>query len=116
MGHALELAQGSGVGVVIQAAKVPIIPEAKDMASMGLVPLGSHANKNFCAHMVRTQGQAQDIIMDLLADAQTSGGMLMGLDPDQVDTALSMLAQRGIKGAVIGEVKAEDPGAITVVF
>lgn len=116
MGHALELAQGSGVGMVIQAAQVPIIPEARDMASMGLVPLGSHANKNFCASKVRTQGPAQEIVMDLLADAQTSGGMLMGLDPDQVDTALAMLAQRGIKGAVIGEVKAEDPGTITVVF
>lgn len=116
MGHALELAQGSGVGVVIQAAQVPIIPEARDMASMGLVPLGSHANKNFCASKVRTRGAAQEIVMDLLADAQTSGGMLMGLDPDQVDTALTMLAARDIEGAVIGEVKAENPGTITVMF
>jgi len=116
MGHALELAQGSGVGVVVDAAEVPIIPEARDMASMGLVPLGSHANKNFCASKVRTQGPAQEIVMDLLADAQTSGGMLMGLDPDQVDHALDMLAARGIEGVVIGRVVAEDPGIITVVF
>jgi selenide,water dikinase len=116
MGHALELAQASGVGIVLQAGAVPIIPEARDMASMGLVPLGSHANKNFCAHLVRTQGPAQEIVMDLLADAQTSGGMLMGLDPDKVDQALEMLAQRGVRGAVIGRAVAQDPGTITVVF
>lgn len=116
LGHALELAQASGVGLVIQAAKVPIIPEARDMAAMGLVPLGSHANKNFCASKVRTRGPAQEIVMDLLADAQTSGGMLMGLDPDKVETALEMLARHGVQGAVIGRAVAEEPGTITVVF
>ncbi|BEQ16395.1 selenide, water dikinase [Desulfoferula mesophila] len=116
MGHALELAQGSGVGVEIEAARVPFIPEAYDMASMGLVPLGSHANKNFCASKVITRGEAQEITLDLLADAQTSGGMLMGLDPDQVERALALLAERGIVGAVVGRTVAENPGTITVVF
>ena len=116
LGHALELAQASGVGIVFQAEAVPIIPEASDMAAMGLVPLGSHANKEFCAHMVRTQGPAQEILMDLMADAQTSGGMLMGLDPERVDEALALLAQRGVRGSVIGRAVKEDPGTITVRF
>ena len=116
LGHALEMAQASGAGLRIDAAKVPILDEAREMASMGLVPLGSHANRAFCGHRVRVTGQADEIMMDLLSDAQTSGGMLMGLDPDQVDTALAMLAQRGVKGAVIGRVGQEDPGTITVMF
>ena len=86
------------------------------MAAMGLVPLGSHANKNFCAHKVRTRGPAQEIILDLLADAQTSGGMLLGLDPERVDEALAMLAQKGVRGVVIGRAEAQEPGTITVVF
>ncbi len=116
LGHALELAAASQVGLEIEAAKVPIIPEARDMAAMGLVPVGSHANKNFCARKLSFRGPVQEIVVDLLADAQTSGGMLMGLDPGQVERAQAMLSEQGVSGAVIGRVVERDPGTIVVRF
>ena len=116
LGHALELAAASQVGLEIEAAKVPIIPEARDMAAMGLVPVGSHANKNFCARKLSFRGPVQEIVVDLLADAQTSGGMLMGLDPGQVERAQAMLSEQGVQGAVIGRVVERDPGTIAVRF
>ena len=116
LGHALELAEASGVGMKIQANEVPIIPEAREMAAMGLVPIGSHANKNFCSHKLSFRGPREEILVDLLSDAQTSGGMLMGLDPEQVERALELLAARGIAGAVIGRAVAEHPGVIEVIF
>jgi len=116
IGHALELAEASGVGLEIQAEAVPIIPQAKEMAAMGLVPVGSHANKNFCSHKLSFKGEPEEILVDLLSDAQTSGGMLMGLDPDQQERALEMLDQRGISGAVIGRAVEAHPGVMELIF
>lgn len=116
IGHALELASASQVGLEIEASAVPIIPEARDMAAMGLVPLGSHANKNFCAHKLSFRGTPEEIQVDLLADAQTSGGMLLGLDQDQVERALGLLSERGIQGAVIGRAVAAHPGVLELIF
>jgi selenide, water dikinase len=86
------------------------------MAAMGLVPVGSHANRNFCAHKLSFKGAAEEILVDLLADAQTSGGMLMGLDPEQVERALGLLTERGITGAVIGRAVSQHPGELELIF
>jgi selenide, water dikinase len=116
LGHALELARASGVGLEIEAAAVPLLAEAKEMAAMGLVPLGSHANREHCQDRLSIEGRVDPVVLDLLADAQTSGGMLMGLDLDQVERAQDMLRELGASGAVIGRALAENPGSITVRF
>lgn len=116
LGHALEMARASQVGVEIEAQAVPILAEAREMASMGMVPIGSHANRGFCDQHLSTQGQVDAILLDLLADAQTSGGMLMGLPPEKLDKALEMLKGLGLLGAVVGQAVQENPGTITVRF
>ncbi len=116
LGHALEMARASGVGIDLQAAAVPVLSEALDLARMGLVPLGSHRNRDFCQAAVRVEGEPDAVLLDLLADAQTSGGMLMGLDPGHLDQARRMLKERGCLAAVVGGVQAETPGGIRVFF
>ena len=116
LGHALEMARASGVGLEIQAQAVPILTQAAEMASMGLVPLGSHANRDFCAHALRLEGKQDPILLDLLADTQTSGGMLMGVEPDQVERARALLADLGLENQVIGQVREGPSGVITVRF
>lgn len=116
LGHALEMARASGVGLLIEAARVPILDEAYQMAASGLVPLGSHANRAYCEKSLTIEGNADPILADLLSDAQTSGGMLMGLEPDQVERALAMLAQRGISGVEIGKVLPAPAGQVKVGF
>lgn len=116
LGHSLELARASGVGLVIEAQAVPILPQAQEMAAMGLVPVGSHANKDYCAGQVSVSGPADEILYDLLADAQTSGGLLMGVDPGSASQALEMLAARGVQAAEIGHVIGDNPGTIKVRF
>lgn len=116
LGHAMELARASRVGLEIEAAAVPLLAEAKEMATMGLVPLGSHANREYCQDRLSIEGRVDPVVLDLLADAQTSGGMLMGLDLDQVERARDMLRELGAGGAVIGRALAENPGSITVRF
>ncbi len=116
LGHALEMATASGVGLEIQAPAVPILAEARDMAAMGLVPVGSHANLEHCSDRISVQGEADPILLDLLADAQTSGGMLMGIDQSRMPSAVEMLEERGVIAAVIGRARAENPGRLTVRF
>jgi selenide,water dikinase len=116
LGHALEMAQASGLNLVIEAGKVPVMPEAREMASMGLVPVGSHANRVFCERSLIILGQADQILYDLLADAQTSGGLLMGLDPGCLDQAMDLFQQKGISAAVIGQTQPDPAGKVTLVF
>jgi len=116
LGHALEMARASGVGLEIEAGAVPILEEAREMASMGLVPIGSHANRNFCAKSVRVEGPEDAIVMDLLADTQTSGGMLMGINEECLDTALAMLERLGLGRWPVGRATSRNPGVITVRF
>jgi selenide,water dikinase len=116
LGHALELAKASGLGLEIIAGQVPILKEAREMATMGLVPVGSHANRNFCAHQVIVQGAPDPILHDLLADAQTSGGLLMGVDEACLGRALELLKARGLTAAVIGRTGVGPAGHITLRF
>lgn len=116
LGHALELAKASGLGLEIWARRVPILAEAQEMASMGLVPLGSHANRSFCQHSVLLAGKVDQVLYDLLADAQTSGGMLMGLDSQAVEPALAELRALGLTPALIGRTGQGQPGTITLRF
>lgn len=116
LGHALEMAEASRVGVTIEAGAVPIIAEARDMAAMGLVPVGSHANRGFCGSKVNPTGAVDEILFDLLSDAQTSGGLLMGVDADRLDRALALLAEAKVEAAVVGRAVADHPGAIELRF
>jgi len=116
LGHALEMARASKVGIEIEARAVPILDDARDMAAMGLVPIGSHANRGFCEKHLRTMGQVDEILLDLLADAQTSGGMLMGISEENLDRALGMLEGLGLERAVVGRAIPQNPGTITVRF
>ncbi len=116
LGHALELAQASGLGLEIIAGQVPILKEAREMASLGLVPVGSHANRAFCERSVLIEGSPDPVLYDLLADAQTSGGLLMGLDEPCLERALALLKERGLAAAVIGRAGVGPAGSITLRF
>jgi selenide,water dikinase len=116
LGHALEMARASRVGITFYPAKVPILPQAREIAGMGLLPMGSHANRAFCEKSVHIKGRMDAIAYDLLADAQTSGGMLMGVEGACLDEALSLLKERGVGHAVIGRAHKDRPGTITLEF
>ena len=116
LGHALELARASRVGLSIRARKVPILPQAREMAAKGHLPGGIKRNWAYCSDAVTVSGQADKLLLDLLTDTQTSGGLLMGLDADKLSAALEALARKGLQAAHIGSVKEDAPGAIKVVF
>ncbi len=115
IGHALEMAIASGVGLMIEAEAVPVFPEALEYAKIGLVPGGAHANRQFFSCKVEMSSNLSDLLLDILYDPQTSGGLLISLPKDQTEMLLKGLRDEGhSSSAVIGEVVAEPKGRIRI--
>jgi len=114
MGHALEMAKGSGVGVRIGADNVPMLPRVRELAEAGCVPGGT---KNNFAHVegdVAFASSIDQIGQWMLCDAVTSGGLLMAAAPEQSDALLAALIAAGVEAPLIGETNADHPGRIVV--
>lgn len=114
LGHAAEMAKGSGVGVRIGKAQVPVLPRVRELAEAGFVPGGT---KNNYAHLEGTVAFAESIDqLDqwILCDAVTSGGLLIAVAADKADALLDDLRRAGVEAAIIGETIADHPGEIRV--
>lgn len=104
-GHLLEMARGSGVEISVHADKIPIIPEAKEYALMGLIPAGSYATKHFCEHRVEIEPRTETVLLDLIFDPQTSGGLVISIAPAHAQACLEALKDQGVESAaIVGEV------------
>lgn len=109
LGHGFEMAQGSDVTITLHVEDIDLIPAALEFARMGVLPAGMYRNRSFAEAGVDV-GYVEVAKQDLLFDPQTSGGLLMAVDPDDADALLNEL-----KGAVpsaqrIGEVSAYTGG------
>lgn len=80
LGHLLEMAQGSGVSVRVETANLAFLPGAEDFARMGVLPEGMYRNRHFAESQV-DPGGVPLYLQDLLYDPQTSGGLLIAVDP-----------------------------------
>ncbi len=109
-GHALEMARASGVVIDLWAQTAPVIPKAMELASMGLMPEGSYANKGFCQSWVQTDEQLDLVRLDMLFDAQTSGGLLMAVPEAKLAEAARMLEDGGDMAVAVGQAAAVGEG------
>ena len=115
LGHALQMAQNSRAGLKIHSASVPIFPETTEFAEMGLIPGGTHRNKKFHPDMVEQTDKVPEHLMDILFDAQTSGGLLISAPPEIADELLNRLHQAGCaEAAIVGHVLSEPAGTILI--
>jgi len=115
LGHAAEMVEGTEVGMVIDSAAVPVFPEAKGLAEMGMIPGGLHRNRDFRKGMVDISGEVPQYLQDILYDPQTSGGLLIAVPHERAWMLLEKLQEKGVAdAAIIGEVAAEHKGRITV--
>lgn len=116
LGHGLEMATASQAEFTIYAHKVPVIFWARGYAATGLVPAGSHANRRFCEKHLSVDPRVSQMDLDLLSDAQTSGGLLIAIAPGQGAELLQRLHDGGVEeAAIIGEVTATGAARIRVI-
>jgi len=105
LGHLAEMVCGSGKGVRIFSKQVPVIAEALEFASMGIIPAGAHKNREFRESMVVFAETVERSRQDVLVDPQTSGGLLIGVSANQANELITALKDAGIGDAAqIGEV------------
>jgi selenide,water dikinase len=114
LGHLGELARGSGVGARLERAAVPVIAGVPELLHDGFVAGGTQRNHAFVSSFVDWGTTSSDDQL-LLADAQTSGGLLFAVDPDAADALVAGLRRAGtLAAARIGQLTADPAGTITV--
>ena len=90
MGHGLEMAQGSGAALELDVGSITLIPEALELARMGVLPAGMYRNRTFAESYVDA-GETELAVQDILFDPQTSGGLLIAVHPDDAEALFAEL-------------------------
>ncbi|WP_435628516.1 selenide, water dikinase SelD [Candidatus Ferrigenium straubiae] len=104
LGHLLEICRGSGLGAELKFDRVPVLPEALPLAQQGIGPGAIERNLASYGHEVDFAPHLEEWQRRLLADAQTSGGLLVSVAPEAADGVLDCFRSAGFAhAAVIGE-------------
>jgi selenide,water dikinase len=115
LGHLHELVQASGVGAKVDLEKIPVLPEAWDLARREVIPEGTHNNYRYLADYVNWGRIISYDVQMILCDAQTSGGLLIAVSPENASRFMKVLQQKGVEDArIIGEIIPEVAGMIRV--
>ena len=109
LGHACEMAQGSGVSITLRVADVDLIGEAMELASQGILPEGMYRNRSFAEPEV-DPGETPLCQQDVLYDPQTAGGLLIAVDPADADALYAELQACVPSAQRIGAVEAYTEG------
>src|SRR5208337_2309348 len=114
LGHALEMAQGSGVIMMLKFGSLPFLQDAANLAQRGCVTGASNRNWASYGASVVLPPDCSDWRRDLLTDPQTSGGLLVACSPDRADELCKSIVAEGYPSArVIGRM-VEGPAAVRV--
>ena len=105
IGHASEMAAGSGVTLEIEVGAVPFIPGAVELAANRSG--GMKSNQRHFAGGVAGAAEVDPTVLDLLFDPQTSGGLLAAVDPAAADLAAAALAAAGVRATRVGTAAAK---------
>ena len=108
LGHLSNITRASRVGAVLGVANLPVLANARELAARGVVPGGTKRNREAVA--VDWEETIEEADRWLLADAQTSGGLLFAVPPDQAQAALAALEKAGTPAARIVGRLTDEPG------
>ncbi len=103
MGHGLEMAQGSDTRLEIYVNAIDLIPASLEFATWGILPAGMYRNRNFAEEFVDA-GETPLAVQDMLYDPQTSGGLLIAVDPEDADAMEAALKDAVPSAQRIGRV------------
>ena len=109
LGHLYEVAQGSDVQITLDVDAVDFMPEALELARMGILPEGMYRNRSFAQDAVE-EGDTELAKQDLLYDPQTAGGLVMACHPDDADALFEELKKAVPSARKIGTVAAYEGG------
>ena len=102
LGHLIEICEGSNLSAVVFADKIKTLDGVKDYIAQGCVPGGTGRNFESYGHKVGALTEEQKAI---LCDPQTSGGLLVAVEPNSVQTVIEIAKDAGIDLYEVGELK-----------
>jgi selenide,water dikinase len=116
LGHALEMARGSGLVAVLEQARVPRLAEATEHARAGVVTGASRRNWESYGDAVRLPVGLEEAERHLLTDPQTSGGLLVACAPQAADRVVTAMRAAGLPAATrVGRLRAGGTPGVEVV-
>jgi selenide, water dikinase len=116
VGHLLELLEASRVGGVLAFDALPLLSHARSLAGRGFIPGGTKRNLEAAAERVTWAADLTEIDRWLAVDAQTSGGLLLAVPPENEAALLAALREQGTPAAVtVGRLTGENTGRLSVV-
>ncbi len=114
LGHLKEMVFGAGLHAFLYSDKIPVLEEVWEYAAAGNIPGGTKNNLEYVTDIVNWHDELPDLMKFILADAQTSGGLLISLPAIQANDLVSRLHDAGVThSAVIGKLVTGEP-AISV--
>ncbi len=105
LGHLCEVCEGSGVAARIDFAATPVLEAVEEYRQLGCVPGGTGRNFDSYSQKLGPMSQAQQ---EILCDPQTSGGLLITVEPDSVDQVIELAELHGSELWRIGEIVAKN--------
>lgn len=115
LGHTMEMAEGSGVTVQISVGQTPVLESAFKYAEMGAIPGGSERNFEYIEPVTSFDDEVSPLWRAILADAITSGGLLLAVPAEEADEFLRALHEGGVTAArQIGQVVERVAGNIAI--
>jgi selenide,water dikinase len=104
-GHVLEMALGSKTTITLELSKLPLLPGVEAIARKPYLTRASRTNAGYVEGELARQGTLDPVRLEVFYDAQTSGGMLISLPPENADAAVATARAKGAPATcVIGEV------------
>jgi selenide,water dikinase len=101
LGHATEMAMGSGVTLVLDSTALPLLPGARRLGEAGLLTGGCKRNRAYLEDKIVVNPRVREGLTEVAFDPQTSGGLLMALPPQAAGRMLLKLRAQGIGAATI---------------
>ena len=114
LGHAWEMACASKVTIEIDAAAVPLLEGALELASEGMLTSGDKTNREYVGADVEIAASVDENLVKLLFDPQTAGGMLIAIPENNAESLLATLSRNYPKAQIIGRVHPPGPRSIVV--
>lgn len=105
LGHAMEMAEASGVALHFEFGKIPFISCARKYAEMGCFPGGAFDNKAYFEPQVHFDAALDEENQMLLFDPQTSGGLLLGVPQEKLESFLARARETAQAAWVVGRVE-----------
>jgi len=101
LGHLWEMCKAAGIGAAVDAGSVPLMQGIAELVDLGMVPAGAYRNREHLSPWITDSGVPESTLLPLL-DPQTSGGLLIAVDPVRAEDLEEAMREEAVKAYRVG--------------